>query len=251
MDFSPFKTDFDYEPEDMDSETLLSELPLEIIMQSIEEQFENPMEVGGNDYVQAFETRWILTKDTITDENEDEIYKLYDTFMKFMEDSIKKYLGLGLPEFEDASEDEQLEQIHYIYRYFIRNIKKNFINYFLQYIENHINSLADMLPEVKDVTTINLKQYVDDKACISIIANLNTCLKIIMENSHSIEDFLSYSRGTKANLEADYIDQMYDDYKLTGNFIEKYCNMIDEDFLIEIELKVRNKFLKSCRKKSN
>ena len=48
---------FDYEPGDAEEETLLSEIPLELMKQSIAEQFANPMDVGATDYVQAFETR--------------------------------------------------------------------------------------------------------------------------------------------------------------------------------------------------
>ena len=52
---------YDYESQEDDGELILSELPLSMIKDSIREQFENPTEYGKNDFVQTFETRWVVT----------------------------------------------------------------------------------------------------------------------------------------------------------------------------------------------
>ena len=47
----------------------------------------------------------------------------------------------------------------------------------------------------------------------------------------------------ESNLEAEYIDEKYDSFDITGNFTEKYCGMVDNDFKVTIECKVRNKLI--------
>ena len=240
---------FDYEPGDAEEETLLSEIPLELMKQSITEQFANPMDVGATDYVQAFETRWMITKEAMDEENEEEYTRLYESFLSFMDHMFAESLSLGLPELEDASEEDQLQQVHYVYRYFIINMKKNFSNFLLGYIDDHKEQLAACLPKKKDVTTVNLKQYIDDDDLITIIAALDECVDHIIHEDLTVDVFLQYARGEKAYLEADFIDEMYEKFQLTGNFVKKYIDLLSEEYLVEIESKVRNKFLKRCRKK--
>ena len=50
-------------------------------------------------------------------------------------------------------------------------------------------------------------------------------------------------------LELEYVQSAYNDFELTGNFIEKYLDMIDDDFLTEIQSKMRNKILKKYPKR--
>ena len=64
----------------------------------------------------------------------------------------------------------------------------------------------------------------------------------------SVTDFLNYASLDKPNLEAEFISEKYDTCDITGNFVEQYCEMLNEDFLVEIECKVRNKILKKYRK---
>ena len=85
---------YDYESQEDDGELILSELPLSMIKDSIREQFENPTEYGKNDFVQTFETRWVVTKNNMDEENEEEITELYDQFISFMRDIFKNKLSL-------------------------------------------------------------------------------------------------------------------------------------------------------------
>ena len=41
----------------------------------------------------------------------------------------------------------------------------------------------------------------------------------------------------------------YNNFELTGNFIEKYVSMINETFLMEIQSKMRNRILKKYPKR--
>ena len=63
-------------------------------------------------------------------------------------------------------------------------------------------------------------------------------------DSVSVDDFLSLSRGDDANLENEYISEAYDDFKINGNFVANYFKMATESFRIEVECKVRHKILK-------
>ena len=50
-------------------------------------------------------------------------------------------------------------------------------------------------------------------------------------------------------LELEYVKNAYEEMELTGNFIENYLNMIDDEFLSEIQSKIRNRILKKYPKR--
>lgn len=240
----------EYEPQDAESEILLSSLPLSIITGSISTQFKDPMEYRKNDFVQSFITKYQVTKENILEEEEEEeLQTLYDGFISFMENIFHEKLGIGLPELDDMSEDEQLELIHYVYRFFIINIKKNFTTFIFNYIEENKESLAENLPKRKDVTTASLKQVVTDSEDLAIITNIAEVIEIVLKDENTtVDSFLELSRGDDANLENDFVSEHYDDFTINGNFVRSYCKMLTDDFRIEVECKVRNKILKKYRK---
>ena len=100
----------------------------------------------------------------------------------------------------------------------------------------------------KDVTAIALKKYVTDDMDLNIVSNIGDVIRYILDSEISVTEFLDYSSLNKPNLEAEYISDKYDTCDITGNFVENYCGMLNEDFLVEIECKVRNKILKKYRK---
>lgn len=241
----------EYEPQDAESEVLLSDLPLDILIGSITTQFNDPMEYRKNDFVQSFITKYLVTKENIEDEADaEELEEVYDKFISFMENIFHEKLGLGLPELDDMGENEQLELVHYIYRFFIINIKKNFTIYILNYIEDHKEELAESLPKKKDVSTSSLKQAVTDPDDLTIIVSITEAIEMILSDEDvTVDKFLEGSRGEDANLENEYISEAYDEFKINGNFVQNYFKMATEDFRVEVECKVRNKILKKYRKK--
>lgn len=249
MNLEMFKG-LEYEPQDAESEILLSSLPLSIITGSISTQFKDPMEYRKNDFVQSFITKYQVTKENILEDEEgEELQTLYDGFISFMENIFHEKLGIGLPELDDMSEDEQLELIHYVYRFFIINIKKNFTTFIFNYIEENKESLAENLPKRKDVTTASLKQVVTDSEDLAIITNIAEVIEIVLKDENiTVDSFLELSRGDDANLENDFVSEHYDDFTINGNFVRSYCKMLTDEFRIEVECKVRNKILKKYRK---
>ena len=247
MNLNTFKG-FDYESVDADEEVMLSELPLSIITNSIKEQFREPIRFGKNDFVQTFETRYVVTKNNMDEENEDEIHHLYDQFISFMRDIFKEKLSLGFPYLEDMPEEQQLQLIHYTYRFFIINLKQNYVSFIFNYIVKHKDELAEILPKKKDVTTNTLKNMIDDEAYITIMASISDCITHILEdNKITVDEFMELSRGDDANVENDFINEKYDDFNINGNFIEQYAGLIDPMTRTEIEVQVRMKIMQICQ----
>lgn len=243
---------FEYEPQDAENEVLLADLPLDIIIGSIQTQFNDPMEYRKNDFVQSFITRYLVSKENVEDEDDaKELEDCYDKFVSFMENIFHEKLGLGIPELDDMSEADQLELIHYIYRFFVINIKKNFSIYILNYIDEHKEELAEVLPKKKDVSTSSLKQAVTDPDELTIIVSIADAIDLILSDENvTVDKFLEGSRGDDdGNLENDYISEAYENFKINGNFVMNYFNMATDEFRIEVECKVRNKILRKYRKK--
>ena len=249
MNFDDFKG-FSFEPQDEDSEVMLSELPLNVLEDSIRQQFNDPHVYAKHDFVQVFETRYTITKQEMDEENEEEILGLYNNFMIFMRDILKEKLSLGFPELEDMPEGEQIQLIHYTYRYFVTNLKRNFINYVYNYICKYKSKLVDILPRKKDVAYKTLKDIIEDQEDLFIIISLAMVVKYILEDdSIGVDEFIALTNDDDGNLENEFVADKYEDFNITGNFVPFYYKLLSEDLKVEIECTVRNMLLSKYRKK--
>ena len=241
--------EYEYEPNDVENEMFWSDLPLSLFLETIRSQFEEPMEYRKNDYVQSFFNKFYFTKSEMTEDDEEEVEELYTKFISHMEALFKEYLGIGLPTIDDAGEEEQKELIHYVYRYFIINIRKNFVNLIYNYIEDRKEGICDSIEKKKDVTSLSLKKNVTDENDIVILANLSEVVSDILDEDFTIDDFFKYSKTESTELEIEFVSDAYDQCEITGNFVPYYTKMVDDDLKVEIECKVRNKILKKYKKK--
>lgn len=244
MSLNVFKG-FEYEPNEMEMEIFLSDVPLKLMEENIKLQFDDPVEHRKNDLVQTYINSYKYTKEEMTIDDEDTVNDLSDEFLSFMLETFRVYLGIGFPAIEDLSENDQYDLIHYVYRFFIMNIKRNFVNIVLNYIEKYKDKLVSELPKKKDVATLSLSKIVDDEDDLIILSNLEDVINIIFEDPelYDVENFLELCARGESNLEVEYIDEKYDSLDVTGNFTEKYCAMVDNDFKVTIECKVRNKLI--------
>ena len=71
---------------------------------------------------------------------------------------------------------------------------------------------------------------------------------MILSQDIDIDDFFENCDDDEC-LETRFVASAFDKMKLTGNFVENYIEMLDDDFKSEIESKVRNKILKKYKKK--
>ena len=122
--------DYGYEPNDLDSDMFLSEIPLNLMKENIKAQFANPMEYRKKDHLTTFLNMYYYSTSSINPEAEDmdevadELTMMRDDFYAFMREIMQQYLGLGFVNFEEKSKAEQDRIIHYTYRFFICNITK-------------------------------------------------------------------------------------------------------------------------------
>ena len=244
-------SDYEYEPTSVDTEIFLSNMPLSIMEDNIKTQFKNPLEYRRVDYVHSFFRKYKYSVDSSeTEEELNEIEDLRDQFVQFMCDIFHRALNIGLPEIEDKSKEDQEELIRFTYRYFMINIKKNFVNFILNYIDEHKKILCENAQRKKDISSLSLKKEIDDNDDVLILSNLSDIIDFILnDGSISVADFIRMSDRKRPSFETMFIDDRYNDFSITGNFIEKYVNMIDSDFKVEIEQKVRNNILKQYKKK--
>lgn len=247
MNFPAFEG-FDAEPNEVDDEIFLSEAPLSLMKENIRSQFEDPTENHKNDFVQTFLNKYIYTKKNELEEEDMTTEELHDEFIGFMRDTFKEFLGIGIPQLEDKPNDQQEEIIHVIYRYFIIGIKKNFVRVILNYIEQNKDSLYNVIPLKKEIAYNSYKNIIQDEKDLCIITNISTTVDYILHNNLTIDNFFDYSNSDSKNYEGSYLDTAFDDCVVTGNFVEKYIDMIDDELLIEIECKVKNKLLKPYTK---
>lgn len=242
--------DYPYEATPADTEIFITEEPVDLVKEHIKDQFDFPME-NRVDYVGSYidSYNYSVAKLIETEEDEQDIDSINDDFIKFMIDIFKYKLNIGLPGFEDMSAENQLDMIQMIYRYFIINMKHNFSCFCLNYIEKHKHEIAESQPKKKDVTSIDIKKDIDDPDDLVIIPNLYSIIRqIIYDNDHDIDLFVEFSDRNDPHLETDMMKEYVRDFKVTGNFYPFYRNLLDEEFLKEIESKIRNKLLKKYRK---
>ena len=241
-----------YQPTDLEDELFLSEVPTEIIQSSIKTQFEEPLEYRKKDYIQSFITKYEFSKENLLEDDMILLDLCRDKFLKFIEDIFYEYLSIGFNDLEDLSEEDQHDLIHLTYRFFIKNIKKNFVNVVWNYITNNKNEISQRYIKKKDVTSLNFKSEIENEYDVLVLANLGDIIDDIFEELKLLDDvnkFFELCEADEPILELEYVINAYNEMELTGNFIDNYIKMIDDEFITEIQSKIRNKILKKYPKR--
>lgn len=245
-------TEYMYQPTDLEDELFLSEVPIELIQSSIKTQFEEPLEYRKKDYVQSFITKYVFSKDNLLEDDMIMLDVYRDRFLQFIEEIFYNNLSVGFTNLDDLSEEDQHELIHLTYRFFIKNIKKNFVNVIGNYINENRNEISQRYTKKKDVTALNFKTEIDDDYDILVLSQLGDIIDDIIDTlkqSDDVMEFFDLCLSDEPILELEYVKNAYNEMELTGNFIEKYLNMLDDEFLSEIQSKIRNRILKKYPKR--
>ena len=242
----------EYKPNSLDVDMLLSEMPLSLMKENIMAQFDDPLEYRKRDHVTTFINMYRMSKNNVNiyeDEEIDNLNELRDGFYVFMQNLFKEYFDIGFVDFDDMEESEQDDLIHFTYRFFIINIKRNFVTFIINKIENNKDEYNNDIDKKKDIITLSLKKDIDNDNDLSILSSLPSIIdNILNDDTLDIDDFLD-NCDNDSTLETRFVKKAYDDFKITGNFIPKYIAILSDDFKTEIKSKVRNKILKKYQNK--
>jgi hypothetical protein len=132
-----------YEPVDIDDEIFLSEIPLSILESSLKEQFNDPLEYRKKDYIQSFITKYEYSVANMMEEDLTFVELKHDEFMIFVKNLFYDRLRIGFVDLGDKDSDEQHELIHLVYRFFLKNIRKNFVNVIYNWINENKKDIID------------------------------------------------------------------------------------------------------------
>lgn len=239
-----------YQPANLNSEMMLSKMPLEVLEDNIENQFKEPLEYHKIDYLTNFITRYKYTKGQIEllegedqDDEKEALDYLRRDFVNFMDQIFDLYLDISFPELEDMPEDDQDEILHFTYRFFIVNIKHNFENVIINYIEKHKKDICGLVQKKKDAFTMACRKDIYDPNDVLILSNLNDILSYILTREFTVEEFFELTELDEPSLEKYMVDGWYDKGLVVGNFLTKYFRMLTKPFRIELECSVRNHIL--------
>ena len=245
--------EYDYTPTEIEDEMFLTDVPLSITKHAIEAQFDNPLDNRKKDYVGSFIDRYNYSKKYLNNEEEEderaEIDLIYDNFIGFMVKIFDDMLDISFPEIEDMGYDDQGQLIHLTYRFFIKDMKKNFANFILNYINDNKDDIVDELPETKDITSVSFRLETIDDDDITILSNLDIVIDSILDKDFNVDEFLDLCHSDSYSLEREFVIKKFDSFEIVGNFWRPYVSMIDPGFKTELQSKVRNKILKKYPKR--
>ena len=237
-----------YTPQDINSELLLSQIPVDILQENIQKQFDEQFVYRKVDYVSSFITQYNYSKEVVKEmDDEDEMDALNvarDQFITFLSKLMEEKLDLGFPYLNDMTEEDQDELLHFTYRFFIVNIKHNFENLIINYIEKNKKEICETIPKKKDISAMSYKKEIEDPDDIIILSNLNDVIDYVLTREFTVDDFLNFTERDEPELEKYLVEDYYDKNYLVGNFLDKYFRMITRSFKVELECSVRNIILR-------
>ena len=169
---------------------------------------------------------------------------LNENFISFMLHMFDKYLNIGINDIDQLEVEDQHELIHLTYRFFIKNMKKNFVNVIINYLDEKKKEICEDLPKKKDVTFNIFKEEIENEDDVVILSNLDRVIDLVLSTDFDVDEFLQLCEGDGSSLENEFVRDKFEDFTLVGNFIIKYVNMISDDFKIDLESKIRNRILK-------
>lgn len=205
----------------MSQEYFLGLYPFSTILENINDQFRNYMTTDDlENYVEIFYNQLSVSYQSLRDDESEEwpeeardlLRNIHDTFINEILDLFYERLGISFPEFTDSGivsiEDEEF-MIYRAYEYFILNARNNFKTV----ISTSINGTIPL--DIDDQEYFNQLQ--------SLMENFSPLIQI------DPVEFIQYT-GNKD------IYELYNNFKMTGNFLQKYTPKLYENEIFAIEV---------------
>lgn len=233
--------------------SLLAELPFELIKQNIIDQINDPVSTHVN-YIDVIIDKCSAFKE-LHSEDEDLIRELNDKindFFIFIITKIDNKFDLGLDINSIASSTEIVTVGVVLYEYFILRYIKNISKFITKFIIKNKKSIAENYSDVtkKDVSTLAFKKQIKNKDDLTIITNLPSIIKYIFNLEIEPEYFIDFSAGAD-NYEASVIKSLIANGKLVGNFVREYMSLSinDHDYILdEIQTDIKIRIMKNIKK---
>lgn len=234
-----------------ETDILLSDLPVDLIKESLKFQIQNPLSTNVN-YVENMVDRYRVLRAEF-DGNTDAISKLDSMtidFYEFIIEEIDEVFDLSL----NTGAWDGLESAQNIaltlYSFMVLKFRKNITRYLHRFItKNKKDLISSFGPDdlkKKDVTSIAIKKKIKNKDDIQIISNLPSLISHTLNLDIDPMDFISYV-AKDDNYEASIIRNLILEGNLLGNFVKPYFEIIRNEYdgvLDEIHTDVKMKLLK-------
>lgn len=232
-------------------ESLMAELPFDLIKESILEQIDDPVNTSTN-YVDVIIDKCELYKEEFK-ENEELIAELNEKlidFFTFIMENINNKFELGLDVNEISTYSNAVEIGESIYRYFILRYTKNITRFFTKYISKNKKAICeyytDENSQKKDVSTLAFKKQIKNAEDLCIITNLSSIIKYIIDLDITPSEFLELS-AKQDNYDATIVRGLINSGRLIGDFVPSYIDLCvdSHDYILdEINTDIRLKIMK-------
>lgn len=249
-------TAFDKDQYDLSSDTevdmILNDLPLELMKENVRYQIQDPLQTNINyleiiiDKIEVLKEQYGENEDALTNIN-----NLIMDFFGFIIDEIDEKYDLGI-DADNENAEEVMEIGKNLYFFFILAYRRNINNFLYDYILSNKKFLLKEFEsdqKKKDVTTVTLKRKIKNKDDVTIISNLPSIIKYIMDLEIDPEDFIDYAG--QGDYSASYIKNMIQQGSMTGDFVSDYIDFIRQSYdtiLDEIQTDIKYNLLSKWNK---
>lgn len=218
----------------------LKDLSQELLDEFISIQIKEPFEMRTN-FVENFTDEVDLLAINNGDDEDyvkqirDEANEFYLTIIHKIEDQFRLDID---PDVIDALDRHGIQNVcEALYEFFTVNYTKNVAKYLARVTLGNVNVILDELAnneKAKDVSTMALKQKVDDEVFATLLANINLVVSIAKDINIEPIDMMQYFN--QDNFDVSVIRYCIEEHVINGNFRKPFLDLIfdnDQDYVYD------------------
>ena len=218
----------------------LKDLSQELLDEFISIQIKEPFEMRTN-FVENFTDEVDLLAINNGDDEDyvkqirDEANEFYLTIIHKIEDQFRLDID---PDVIDALDRHWIQNVcEALYEFFTVNYTKNVAKYLARVTLGNVDVILDELAnneKAKDVSTMALKQKVDDEVFATLLANINLVVSIAKDINIEPIDMIQYFN--QDNFDVSVIRYCIEEHVINGNFRKPFLDLIfdnDQDYVYD------------------
>lgn len=218
----------------------LKDLSQELLDEFISIQIKEPFEMRTN-FVENFTDEVDLLAINNGDDEDyvkqirDEANEFYLTIIHKIEDQFRLDID---PDVIDALDRHGIQNVcEALYEFFTVNYTKNVAKYLARVTLGNVDVILDELAnneKAKDVSTMALKQKVDDEVFATLLGNINLVVSIAKDINIEPIDMMQYFN--QDNFDVSVIRYCIEEHVINGNFRKPFLDLIfdnDQDYVYD------------------